>query len=39
MFLLDIVGHANDENVSVALKNIKKKSIFYKFLGSYPKSI
>jgi len=39
MFLLDIVGHENDKNVAVALKDIKKKSIFYKFLGSYPKSI
>ena len=39
MFLLDIDGHANNKNVSSALKDIKKKSTFYKFLGSYPKSI
>jgi chorismate mutase/prephenate dehydratase len=39
MFLLDIDGHANNENVASALKDIKKKSTFYKFLGSYPKSI
>ena len=39
MFLLDIVGHANDKNVSIALKEIKKKSTFYKYLGSYPKSV
>jgi len=39
MFLLDIDGHANSKNVSSALKDIKKKSTFYKFLGSYPKSI
>jgi chorismate mutase/prephenate dehydratase len=39
MFLLDIDGHTNSKNVSSALKDIKKKSTFYKFLGSYPKSI
>ena len=39
MFLLDIVGHANDRNVSIALKEIKKKSTFYKYLGSYPQSV
>jgi len=39
MFLLDIVGHANDKNVSIALKEIKKKSTFYKYLGSYPQSV
>ena len=39
MFLLDIDGHTNNKNVSSALKDIKKKSTFYKFLGSYPKSI
>jgi prephenate dehydratase len=39
MFLLDIDGHANSKNVTSALKDIKKKSTFYKFLGSYPKSI
>lgn len=39
MFLLDINGHIDDKNVSIALKDIKKKSIFYKDLGSYPKSV
>ena len=39
MFLLDINGHEKDKNVNNALKDIKKKSIFYKNLGSYPKSV
>ena len=39
MFLLDIDGHASDKNVSDSLKDIKKKSIFYKYLGSYPRSM
>ncbi len=39
MFLLDIEGHAEDKIVSKALKEIQKKSSFYKNLGSYPKSI
>ena len=39
MFLLDIDGHVNDKIVGQALKEIQKKTSFYKNLGSYPKSI
>ena len=39
MFLLDIDGHIDDINISNCLKIIKKKSLFFKLLGSYPKSI
>ena len=39
MFLLDINGHVSEKNVSNSLKDIEKKSIFYKYLGSYPSSI
>jgi len=39
MFLLDIDGHIEDKIVSRALKEIQRKSSFYKNLGSYPKSI
>ena len=39
MFLIDIEGHIDDKKVSSALNLIKKKSVFFKHLGSYPKSI
>jgi chorismate mutase/prephenate dehydratase len=39
MFLLDIDGHVDDKIVGQALKEIQKKTSFYKNLGSYPKSI
>ena len=39
MFLIDIEGHIDDKKVSRALSLIRKKSMFFKHLGSYPKSI
>ena len=39
MFLLDIDGHIDDANINSCLKIIKKKCLFFKHLGSYPKSI
>ena len=39
MFLIDIEGHIDNKKVSNALNLIQKKSVFFKHLGSYPKSI
>jgi len=37
IFFVDIEGHRNDEDVHDALTMVRKKTSFYKFLGSYPK--
>lgn len=37
IFFIDIEGHRNDEDVRDALTMVKRKTSFYKFLGSYPK--
>ena len=39
MFFIDIEGHISQPKVKKALEAIKRKSSFYKHLGSYPKSI
>ncbi len=36
VFFVDIEGHCEDDNVKDALTMIKRKTSFYKFLGSYP---
>jgi len=36
VFFVDIEGHQNDKNVSLALKELGKKADFLKILGSYP---
>jgi prephenate dehydratase len=36
IFFVDIEGHAEDEDVRDALTMVKRKTSFYKFLGSYP---
>ena len=36
VFFVDIEGHRTDRDVVDALKMIKRKTTFYKFLGSYP---
>lgn len=36
IFFVDIDGHINDQDVYDALTMIKRKTSFYKFLGSYP---
>ena len=38
IFFIDIEGHVQDENVSSALDEVKKRSQFLKILGSYPRS-
>ncbi|RCX21032.1 prephenate dehydratase [Anaerobacterium chartisolvens] len=38
IFFVDVVGHRSDEDVKDALTMIKKKTSFFKFLGSYPYS-
>ena len=35
LFIVDITGGAADENISLALKEIESKTVFYKYLGSY----
>jgi len=32
---VDIDGHRDDPDVADALKMIRRKAVFYKFLGSY----
>lgn len=36
IFFVDISGHMEDENIRDALTMVKRKTSFYKFLGSYP---
>ncbi|MFX1486345.1 MAG: prephenate dehydratase [Promethearchaeota archaeon] len=37
-FYMDFDGHKNDKKCQEALRNLEKKSIFIRVLGSYPKS-
>ncbi len=36
VFFIDLIGHVDDENVSLALQELEKHSAFYKLIGSYP---
>ncbi|KNY28643.1 prephenate dehydratase [Pseudobacteroides cellulosolvens] len=36
IFFIDLLGHKDDEDLKDALTMVKRKSSFYKFLGSYP---
>lgn len=36
IFFVDIVGHRDDHDINDALTMVKRKSSFFKFLGSYP---
>jgi prephenate dehydratase len=36
IFFVDIEGHIEDEDVRDALKMVRRKTLFMKFLGSYP---
>jgi prephenate dehydratase len=38
IFFVDVVGHREDDDVKSALIMVKKKTSFFKFLGSYPVS-
>lgn len=39
VFFIDIDGHIEEQDVADALKMIQRKTSFYRFLGSYPKTI
>jgi prephenate dehydratase len=39
IFFIDIMGHKDDDDVKDALTMIKKKTSFFKLLGSYPEYI
>lgn len=39
IFFVDIKGHIEDEDVRDALTMVRRKTSFYKFLGSYPEFI
>jgi len=39
IFFLDINGHAEDENVAKALKELEAEAELMRVLGSYPKAI
>lgn len=36
IFFVDLIGHREDEDLKDALTMVKKKTSFFKFLGSYP---
>lgn len=36
IFFIDILGHRDDEDIKDALTMIRRKTSFFKFLGSYP---
>lgn len=36
IFFVDIIGHKEDQDIADALTMIKRKTSFFKFLGSYP---
>lgn len=36
IFFVDIIGHKDDDDIRDALTMIKRKTSFFKFLGSYP---
>ena len=38
VFYIDLEGHQQDKNVSVALEQLRERAVFLKILGSYPAS-
>ena len=36
LFFVDLEGHEEDENMSLAIKKMEKECVFMKQLGSYP---
>lgn len=36
VFYIDMIGHANDDNVKKALAELEAQSAFFKLIGSYP---
>lgn len=39
LFFIDMYGHADDENVKKALKELEEKSAYFRLLGSYPRGV
>lgn len=39
VFFLDIIGHAEDDNVKKVLQQVKERSGVFKILGSYPQAV
>lgn len=39
IFFVDLDGHREDPDVRDALKMLRRKTLYYKFLGSYPTSV
>ncbi len=38
LFFVDIDGHINDQKIQMTVSALKKHTVFFKFLGSYPKT-
>ncbi len=38
-FFIDLIGHAQDEKMAAALKELRDRAAYFKVLGSYPLSI
>ena len=38
VFFMDLVGHADDENVARVLEELEDKAAYFKLLGSYPEA-
>jgi len=36
IFFVDLLGHIEEQDVSDAITMVKRKTSFFKFLGSYP---
>jgi len=39
IFFIDVEGHKEDRDLSMALKDLEKRTLFLKILGSYPRAI
>jgi chorismate mutase/prephenate dehydratase len=39
VFFLDIEGHAQEEKIAQALKDLAAEASLFKVLGSYPKAV
>jgi chorismate mutase / prephenate dehydratase len=39
LFFIDLKGHKEDKNVATALKELKKQSLMFKIIGSYPVAV
>ena len=38
-FYIDIIGHRDDENIAVALAELRERAAFFKVVGSYPRAV